>query len=162
VKCDETRPECQRCIAWGGKGKCTGYPTPAPPAPAPVPKGHRELHPYPNNTLCLPPMKQLFRNDEEYRAFQSFCTRTVAQLTGFRQSNIWSHLILQASEMEPCIRHAVIAIGALNYKEWNGNGFSVKNARREFAYQEVIMPRLVLASLSHPFWHLVSKVFRLL
>ena len=44
--------------------------------------------------------------------------------------------MLQASQAEPCIRHAVIAIGALDFKNDDGKGKDLERIRREFAYSE--------------------------
>jgi hypothetical protein len=47
-------------------------------------------------------------------------------------------VVLQASESEPCIRHAIIAIGALDFKDWAAwnSKQNMANARRQLAYRE--------------------------
>jgi hypothetical protein len=38
----------------------------------------------------------------------------VPQISGAFDSDFWSRLLLQASYHEPCVRHAIIALGALH------------------------------------------------
>ncbi len=53
-------------------------------------------------------------NVREKRGFQYFATQTASELTGFYDPTFWEQLILQASSVDPSLRHAVIAIGALH------------------------------------------------
>jgi hypothetical protein len=68
--------------------------------------------------LRLPPLhqpqKSMLLSAEEYRYFKLFCDRTSKQLSGCFPSDLWSHIVLQTSETEPSVRHAVVAIGALD------------------------------------------------
>jgi hypothetical protein len=43
-----------------------------------------------------------------------FCEKVTTQLAGFVDSPIWNQLVLQASEQNEAIRHAIIAVGALD------------------------------------------------
>jgi hypothetical protein len=81
------------------------------------------------------PMTRLFRNDQEYGHFQRFLNETAQQLTGVLESDLWSRLIPQTCETEPCIRHAVSAIGALDFKV-PSIGYETFNKSSEFAYQQ--------------------------
>jgi hypothetical protein len=58
-------------------------------------------------------------NSQEKRAFQYFINRTAVELSGFYSSSFWERLILQASTIEPALRHAVIGIGALHKQYTN-------------------------------------------
>jgi hypothetical protein len=61
--------------------------------------------------LCQSPSISRFSDDEEYYFFRSFCSQTAPQLTTCTQwaeSQLWSKIVLQASEAEPCIRHAIM------------------------------------------------------
>ena len=58
-------------------------------------------------------------NNQEKRAFQYFVNRTAVELSGFYSSSFWERLILQASTIEPALRHAVIGIGALHEQYMN-------------------------------------------
>lgn len=50
----------------------------------------------------------------EYRYFRFFHEKTVSRLSGYLDEALWHRLVLQACGNEPSIRHAVIAIGALD------------------------------------------------
>ncbi|KAK0121734.1 hypothetical protein ONS95_010020 [Cadophora gregata] len=104
-----------RCANYGTK--CEGY---KPPASAITPN-RRVVRPIlpKSEPLCKTPttVSKLFKNDQELSYFQRFCVENVRQLTGSRGSEIWSRHVLQASEVEPCVRHAVIAIGALDFRK---------------------------------------------
>ena len=53
-------------------------------------------------------------NDLEKRGFHFFRTRTVPQLCGFFDEDLWQRVVLQATFQEPAIRHAVFALGSLH------------------------------------------------
>jgi hypothetical protein len=52
------------------------------------------------------PTVQLFKSEPEYRQFQRFCREQAAQLTGYRDTQLWSRVVLQACETNASIRHA--------------------------------------------------------
>lgn len=54
-----------------------------------------------------------FRDEEESRYFQIYREEMAVHITGPFTSSLWGRLIPQASEMEPFVRHAVIALGAM-------------------------------------------------
>jgi hypothetical protein len=69
-----------------------------------------------------------------------FSTHTTNQLTGLFASNVWDRLVLQACESSTSIRHAVIAIGALDPKTWRGPAKSQEETLQcQFAYYEYSM-----------------------
>ncbi|KAL2059844.1 hypothetical protein VTL71DRAFT_9999 [Oculimacula yallundae] len=121
VKCDEARPTCLRCSNFGIR--CDGYTRPVPAFTSAVMT--RPLLPNPK-PLCKPPVtvSKLFATDQEYNYFRRFCEESAKQLTGYRESSFWSRLVLQTSEVEPCVRHAVIAIGALDFRRKGGGNSS--------------------------------------
>lgn len=82
------------------------------------------------------PAAQLFDNEQEYRYFQRFCSETALQLSGSFETDLWQRVVLQASETEPAIRHAITAIGALNFKSKMVGGDETDMLRYEFAYRE--------------------------
>jgi hypothetical protein len=87
--------------------------------------------------LCVTPGQNLFDNPQEWAYFQRFCTYTVEQLSGLRESEFWSRVVLQAAQAEPSIRHAATAIGALDMmaiSERGGAEFA--KLRKQFAYRE--------------------------
>jgi hypothetical protein len=57
----------------------------------------------------------LFTNEQEHSSFRYFHAKTANRLAGyFDECTMWNRLILQACESDDSIRHAVIAIGALD------------------------------------------------
>jgi hypothetical protein len=91
--------------------------------------------------LCRSLSSNQFSDDGEYYYFQLFCHQTAPQLsscTQLTESQLWSQIVLQASETEPCIRHAIIAIGALDFKDWAAwsSKPELASARRQVAYHE--------------------------
>ncbi|KAM3069497.1 Protein png1 [Clarireedia jacksonii] len=62
---------------------------------------------------CTPCNVSLQATDEESQYLQYFCERTVHQLPGHLGPAFWNH-ILEESQSITSIRHAIIAIGALN------------------------------------------------
>lgn len=102
MKCDEAKPNCQKCTSTGRQ--CDGYLTPPTPS---------------NNTLSPlirshSPEYPLTDSDLERRSFHFFCRRTIVILSGIFDPTFWTQLVLQATHHEPAIRHAVIALGALH------------------------------------------------
>jgi len=154
VKCDEVRPICRRCVK--ADLDCDGY-GPAdkddssrrpvtssgrvlPPSNyasyVPPQKGTRML-PTPPSSVSRSPSPSLFKNDQEKRYFQLFSTQTAAQLTGLFSTDLWKRLILQVCETNPSVRHAIIALGALDPKTWRNRAQTPdQTRRRQFAYHE--------------------------
>ena len=86
--------------------------------------------------IYIVPSRDLFRNEQEDRSFRIFSQETSRQLAGYFESGLWNRIVLQASETSVAVRHAVIAIGALNLKTWSFNGEAVEKRRREFVYHQ--------------------------
>lgn len=158
VKCDETKPSCLRCVRFGHQ--CDGYSSKSPSKPASS-KSSRVLVPKSPSSPVSPssstkdssdfrppttqaqaklypsPTRLLFQNPHEYQAFQTFCNRTSHQLSSSFSSELWTRLMLQACETSPSIRHAVIAIGALNLSHPSPRPEnSVGTLRHQFAFRQ--------------------------
>jgi Fungal Zn(2)-Cys(6) binuclear cluster domain len=147
VKCDETKPICQRCIKVGLD--CDGYQEEEhsrrwvpPSARNPSTSGQTSGETLRTNTgmssaptsVCRSPSRSIFKNDQEQRYFKLFSTQIVRQFTGLFSSEIWSRLVLQTSEVHPSIRHAIIALGALDPKIWRSPANTPEEtSRRQFA-----------------------------
>jgi hypothetical protein len=115
VKCDEAKPTCIRCRDL--RLKCWGYLKPKSERAAQrlvplVPKTHTLATPA--VSLSPGPSQQLFASDQDSRYFKIFCDTTASNLGEYLKTHIWSYHVLQASEQESFIKHAVIALGALN------------------------------------------------
>ncbi|KAH7330318.1 hypothetical protein BKA65DRAFT_404314 [Rhexocercosporidium sp. MPI-PUGE-AT-0058] len=107
VKCDETKPQCLRCQKFGRT--CDGY------SPEPVQsRGLLQLQPRIPSTSLYGPSVSIHSTEDEHRYFQVFTERTAHELSGFYDPTFWTKLVLQESHSVPAIRHAVIALGALN------------------------------------------------
>lgn len=81
-------------------------------------------------------------NNREYRCFQFFYERTVPALAGYCGSEFWSRLVLQVSQHEKSVWHALIALGSLHENfETDNNRFGVDLFRHEqdsFAIREYL------------------------
>lgn len=103
VKCDESKPTCQRCTSTGRK--CDGYVSDI------LPSNPHDQH---AAAIIHRVIVRIPGTAQEKRGFQYFITNTARELTGYYTSSFWEYLILQASAAEPSLRHAVIAIAALH------------------------------------------------
>ncbi|TVY82416.1 Transcriptional regulatory protein moc3 [Lachnellula suecica] len=111
VKCDETKPQCIRCQKFGRE--CDGY------APEPQQsRGLLQIQPRMPSVSSYSPTVSIHETEEESRYFHVFSGRMAYELSGFFDgtvsSTFWTQLILQESHNVTAIRHAIIALGALN------------------------------------------------
>lgn len=111
VKCDEDRPECQRCKSSGRI--CAGYEinpsgqrTVSPQAVAIAPKVKPELIIQPTSSLGL--------SNEEAANFDYFRTKTMLSIGGFSRYSLWESLIIQFSFREPAVLNAAVAVGSMH------------------------------------------------
>lgn len=133
VKCDETRPQCLRCLK--GQRFCEGYP---------VARSEKDLafvH-YVSDPVGaqrgLSATPDLDRR--EARSLDFFRSRVVEELSGSFCEELWStHLIIVATH-ESAVRHALVAVSALyeNYMagldgEQNGGGAMAAFALRQYS-----------------------------
>ena len=72
------------------------------------------------------PSVSIHTSEDECRYFQTFIDRSAHELSGFFDPSFWTRLVLQESHVVPPIRHAVIAIGALNKSLDNAPGPHLK------------------------------------
>ena len=112
VKCDEGKPDCDRCVSGGWK--CNGY----LPWVAVLPGPESRQAP-----------KQVI-SESESRALDFFRQVVAPAVGGYVRSEFWTLFVLQASPQEPAVRHAVAAVSAL-YEDFDGA--TVRNA---FALQQ--------------------------
>ncbi|KAH8594651.1 hypothetical protein B0O99DRAFT_171660 [Bisporella sp. PMI_857] len=128
IKCDESRPCCQRCITFGTQ--CEGYePRAKPERPSSKePDKIRSIIPL----LSLEPFEaaNIFQDDEEYQYFIHFREATVFELCehmGF-SGNLWNYITMQACSAEPCLRMLLISLASLSK--------SATDAKREAIHQQ--------------------------
>lgn len=112
VKCDETKPVCDRCTKFGVR--CEGYP------PVIVDKTQLPLRELASKSGTTTPRlvhhinpSNMSLNEEEGRYFRHYCENLAAHIPGHHQTTIWGRIIPQAAESEPFIQHAMVALAAL-------------------------------------------------
>lgn len=101
MKCDETKPRCNRCTST--RRKCDGYGPITPP---------ESKSPSPSGTLRPSLVLDVSSDALERRTFDFFRSRTVTSVTGYFNDQLWDHMVLQISHSEPAVRHAINALGA--------------------------------------------------
>lgn len=119
VKCDETKPECSRCLRSGYE--CDGYAVPRRKKNVLLPKSYelssteqRISIPFPRTGVYIQPSSgPPFDTEIERQHFMIFQTRTAPELTGYFDSSVWNRKVLQACHDQEYARHAVVALGAL-------------------------------------------------
>lgn len=105
VKCDEVKPSCDRCTSTGRK--CDGY--------AIVPRKKR-ANPAPAKGLEV----EMDMGAAELRAIGFFHHKTAPSLSSYFDAEFWTRLVFQMSYVEPSIRHAMVALGALHEQREQG------------------------------------------
>ncbi|OJI79532.1 hypothetical protein ASPTUDRAFT_48194 [Aspergillus tubingensis CBS 134.48] len=105
IKCDETPgPSCKNCTSTGRT--CDRSPQFQLPIKSRL-RHASHLHNYISTNL--PGMTA-----DERRCLALFQTYTMPMLTGLCDSELWQRLVLQMSQMEPAVGHAVAALGAFH------------------------------------------------
>lgn len=114
VKCDEQSPACQKCISTGRRCEWFGV----------FRDGYIEAKPEARSKTLSPPSRPqsslaAFPNVKalELRGFEFFQMRTAQEMCPVFDFGFWSLLVLQLSQSEPAILHAVIALGTLHETE---------------------------------------------
>ncbi|KAH8800355.1 hypothetical protein F5884DRAFT_810084 [Xylogone sp. PMI_703] len=102
VKCDETKPSCQRCTST--KRKCEGYQAPKEPAPVAF-------------LVVATCSARPDCNRKAQMAFQFFYEICAPNLLRSGNSSFLSKLILQACQVEKSIKHLVIAVSSLSLQQ---------------------------------------------
>lgn len=106
VKCDETHPDCMRCISTGRK--CDGYKVKTTELRN---LSSRTLSPNPPTTLPALPNFDDPQQREFFGFFVSCTSRTSSLYFG---ANFWSRRVLQLSLGEDSIRYALCSLSALH------------------------------------------------
>jgi hypothetical protein len=127
--------------------KCDGYAQPV--VKTKVYRGVRPLAPKNIVSTNLLRVKQLhtgpdFSGEEEARYFRFYCDNVAAQLQGPIETTLWDRIIPQAVETEPIIRHAVVALAALNKSQY---GQALKQIRDNLTDGVQNPRRTLMASL---------------
>ncbi|KND90077.1 putative transcriptional regulatory protein C15D4.02 [Tolypocladium ophioglossoides CBS 100239] len=117
IKCDESRPECQRCKSTGRT--CDGY---KPPPSGSYSWSHL-LRGRPRPALTPTPSADPI----ELRGLAFFRQVVAPVLGGPLDGSFWTHLVAQVTYSEPAARHAVLAISSLY------EAFGARQLELEFA-----------------------------
>lgn len=119
MKCDETKPACNRCKNFGRK--CDGYNyQPKDKLDEPWLRGPTLsvgiARPHAPHALKLSPNISTFTlpDQREHSYFLYFCEKTVYELAGGYQKKLWNVIVLQACNNHPAVRHAAVALAALS------------------------------------------------
>ncbi|KAF2684444.1 hypothetical protein K458DRAFT_388919 [Lentithecium fluviatile CBS 122367] len=119
VRCDETRPACLKCTSTGRT--CEGYSVACDQAPTHV---------------ILPRTISTALSDDplEKRSLSYFRIRTTRQFAAPFDDEFWSRLVLQVGAYEPCVRLAIVALGALHESfDEEHQGCKTTKARKRYA-----------------------------
>ena len=121
MKCDETRPQCLRCIKFGVD--CDGYDLSLkaydPMIVAKPLMGVRIILP---NIPPAPSSVLKFESEIEQYYFRTFQAETAAELAGVFTNTFWDRLLLQACHKEPFAAKIVIAIAAMTISRRTSHG----------------------------------------
>jgi len=102
VKCDEGRPSCNRCLKAGRN--CDGYE---------VHTNSTTSHDIGSRiTIYVPPIQKQPISSPGTHELDFYRFKAAAKLSGVLDSNFWTSLVLQLTDSEPTIQHAVTAISA--------------------------------------------------
>ncbi|KAK5114894.1 hypothetical protein LTR62_002053 [Meristemomyces frigidus] len=120
VKCDETKPSCDRCTTTGRK--CDGYST-APRKNARRSPNQADL----DNDGFQSALERSLETSrtstpQELLALEFFYTRTAPSLASYFDASFWTQLVQQISRVEPAIMHAMVAVGHLNLQRQTSRG----------------------------------------
>jgi hypothetical protein len=110
VKCDETKPVCNRCLST--KRMCDGYSImiDVPKRPSyqiarwEYARSVSDIQPKPL-PATLPAL-----DPTESRIFEAFRSKAIPELAGLRSAGFWRNVVLPACYSEPAILHASIAL----------------------------------------------------
>ncbi|KAI9641246.1 hypothetical protein NHQ30_010046 [Ciborinia camelliae] len=129
IKCDERKPECNRCLVFGSP--CEGYgvrisinrrkPDPKPLLPrtgnvSPLSLSPQSSYSSQSSPLSSPSIRLPFRDESEERYFRTYLTKTSISVTWSRSrvfsSSLWDRIIMQAAHDESYVREMLVAIGS--------------------------------------------------
>nr|POE47649.1 hypothetical protein CFP56_00980 [Quercus suber] len=115
-KCDETKPNCNRCSSTGRK--CDGYVI----LPRKQRGGDQKQINWllSNSSVPLRMLGLVTVSETESSALQFFHERSANALSRFFDAAFWTNLVLRMSASEASVRHAMIAVGSLHRQRETG------------------------------------------
>ncbi|KAL8826712.1 MAG: hypothetical protein Q9170_007299 [Blastenia crenularia] len=117
VKCDEAKPECNKCTSTGRK--CDGYMAKQDPSPPPPPPAEQQgISSWRATSGSIDmisfDLSSWKGTNDELRAFDYFRVQTSEDLAYSLNASL-EELVLQTSHHHEAIKHAAIALGSLGY-----------------------------------------------
>ncbi|KIW14060.1 hypothetical protein PV08_06841 [Exophiala spinifera] len=137
VKCDETKPNCNRCLK--ARRRCLGYPVTTDASPV----AFLVMAQGSNRPEC---------DAKARRAFQFFYEACASSLSQHGNTAVWTRMVLQTSHYEESIKHLVIAAACLGLCR----RFGVSSADEEITF--LFHHGKALALLSRGQWHNPSVI----
>lgn len=138
MKCGEEKPACLRCTSTGRT--CDGYPAPK------IACRETQIIRLVKPALIRAPSVDINGIDSERSGFEYFRSRTIAELSRVLELRIWTQALLQSSHFNDAVRHAAVALGALNERFELHKVLTMDNeqanARQQFAtrqYQKAVV-----------------------
>ncbi|PYH98444.1 C6 zinc finger domain protein [Aspergillus ellipticus CBS 707.79] len=129
IKCDEAPRTCNNCKLTGRP--CDGYDFHR------LPRAGRKTQAIATTPpVALPSGAYWVMNTDQQRAFAFFQHRTTSAFLGWFDSSLWQRLVLQMSQADPAVYHAVIAVSAIH---------------QDFERQGMPLPREDLGNTWHRF-----------
>jgi hypothetical protein len=107
VKCDETKPECIRCVKFGGVKFCDGYESQEKERKASI----SSMGP---SKLLMAPSRESLKTEDEFQCLRFYTEETAPGLSGILDGGFWTQILLQTGQRQLFIQHAIITIGALS------------------------------------------------
>jgi cholestenol delta-isomerase len=104
VKCDETKPHCNKCTSTGRK--CDGY------SGLPLPRTRIAENLFKGPTKQI--RAQVFDDDRQHLSFNYYVTCTSDASQVYYGTDFWRTFVLQLSQNEPAIRCAVCSLSFLH------------------------------------------------
>lgn len=155
IRCDQTRPVCQKCTSTGRT--CDGY-VPAralaignrdPSLPSVIPIIPRNYPPVWRLRGLSDPRGL---TEQDSRFFHFFTHQTSIELDGDFRDNFWQQLVPQISHNSPCIYHGILAIAYLHAehcKHQTMSGSEVTSEGCDFRSQAFANYNKTLKLLNH-------------
>lgn len=134
VKCDEERPECNRCVSSGRK--CPGYvESPSSKSTSPISSRNSSASP-PVDTIIHVSPTTAYLNDER-RQLDFFISHAAPRLAGNFDQDFWCGSVLQAAQHEPVILDCLLAISTLYEHPQYVISYQSKGETRQAAFELV-------------------------
>ncbi|KAJ8071592.1 hypothetical protein OCU04_001915 [Sclerotinia nivalis] len=115
VKCDETKPSCKRCKKTGIQ--CEGYPSYVVQRFSREHTNPMDLVEFPSQlrpTIFHIPSGPILGSEQDSQYFRYFCETFAGDIGRLFNRPVWERLIPQASESEPFVGQALVALGAFS------------------------------------------------